>query len=150
MQLSEKALAGTTKWITSEETASILHFVEFIWRTWTNPTNSIYFQVTNGTSLSQLASLYSFFIEHHLVPNVLVEIYLLLELLTVKAQADDEDDDDDAAAGRSDVADDGIFSSVHNCVFFSTHVLKSQVRRFAKVLLLKILSLPSICILFYV
>ena len=123
--------------------------MEFIWRTWTNPTNSIYFQVTNGTSLSQLASLYSFFIEHHLVPNVLVEVYLLLELLTVKAQADDEDDDDAGApAGRSDVADDGIFSSVHNCVFFSTHVLKSQVRSAALVLLLKILSLPSICILF--
>ena len=115
--------------------------MEFIWRTWTNPTNSIYFQVTNGTSLSQLASLYSFFIEHHLVPNVLVEVYLLLELLTVKAQADDEDDDDAGApAGRSDVADDGIFSSVHNCVFFSTHVLKSQVRRFAKVLRLEIIS----------
>ena len=127
--------------------------MEFIWRTWTNPTKSIYFQVTNGTSLSQLASLYSFFIEHHLVPNVLVEVYLLLELLTVKAQADDEDDDDDAGAaagGRSDVADDGIFSSVHNCVFFSTHVLKSQVRSAALVLLLKILSLPSICIHFSV
>ena len=86
------------------------------------------------------------------MPNVLVEVYLLLELLTVKAQADDEDDDDDAgaAAGRSDVADDGIFSSVHNCVFFSTHVLKSQVRSAALVLLLKILSLPSICIHFSV
>ncbi len=77
--------------------------------------------MTFGSSLSGLASLYSFFVENHLVPNVLVELYLVLELLTVKAQDDDDDDD---------VVDDvigGVFSSVHNCVFFATQVLRNQV-----------------------
>jgi hypothetical protein len=70
--------------------------------------------------LSGLASLYSFFIENHLVPNVLVELYLVLELLTVKAQDDDDDDVTDDVIG-------GVFSSVHNCVFFATQVLRNQV-----------------------
>jgi hypothetical protein len=69
--------------------------------------------------LSGLASLYSFFIENHLVPNVLVELYLVLELLTVKAQDDDDDVTDDVIGG--------VFSSVHNCVFFATQVLRNQV-----------------------
>ena len=56
------------------------------------------------------------------MPNVLVEIYLLLELLTVKAE-----DDGDDICGQEDAMDEGIFSTVHNCVFFSTHVLSSQV-----------------------
>jgi len=76
--------------------------------------------VTFGSSLSGLASLYSFFIENHLVPNVLVELYLVLELLTVKAQDDDDDDVTDDVIG-------GVFSSVHNCVFFATQVLRNQV-----------------------
>lgn len=76
--------------------------------------------MTFGSSLSGLASLYSFFIENHLVPNVLVELYLVLELLTVKAQDDDDDDVTDDVIG-------GVFSSVHNCVFFATQVLRNQV-----------------------
>jgi hypothetical protein len=71
--------------------------------------------------LSGLASLYSFFIENHLVPNVLVELYLVLELLTVKAQDDDDDVTDDVIGG--------VFSSVHNCVFFATQVLRNQVKQ---------------------
>ena len=63
-----------------------------------------------------MATLYSFLIEHHLVPNVLVELYLLLELLTVKAL---EEGDDDVLGG--------MFCNIHNCVFFAAQVLKSQV-----------------------
>lgn len=43
-------------------------------------------KVTHTLKLAQLSSLYSFLIDKHLVPNVLVEMYLLLELLTVKAR----------------------------------------------------------------
>jgi hypothetical protein len=48
-------------------------------------------------------------------------------LLTVKAEAEEEDED--FAGVQCDTIDEGIFSSVHNCVFFATQVLKSQVRQ---------------------
>lgn len=70
-------------------------------------------KVNFASTLSQLASLYSFFIDRHLVPNVLVELYLLLELLTLKARDEEEIH--------------GFFSSVHNGVFFAVEVLKHQV-----------------------
>ena len=46
--------------------------------------------VTDKKQLERLAVLYNFFIDLHLVPNILVEIYSTFEMLAVKEAKDAE------------------------------------------------------------
>ena len=46
--------------------------------------------VTEKEQLERLAKLYNFFIDLHLVPNILVEIYSTFEMLAVKEAKDIE------------------------------------------------------------
>ena len=73
-------------------------------------------QVTNKDKINVLATLYSQCIRMHLVPNILMEIYLLFQLLTIKE-----------SKGQLDQPKQLLLGSVHNCVYFATAVLNDQV-----------------------
>ena len=68
--------------------------------------------VTYKNQLDKLAGLYVYCLKKNLVPNILVELYLVLELLTVK---------------NTDTSEEkylnSYFGNVHNCVYFATRVL---------------------------
>jgi len=76
-------------------------------------------EVTNKSTLNKLAQLYLHVLNNNLMPNVLVEIYFLLELLLVEAplDLDSESKIDDS------LSSDGLLGSVHNCVYLSSQVL---------------------------
>ena len=68
--------------------------------------------VTHRPQLLVLSSLYSYILLHNLMPNLIVEIYFLMELLLIDVPVDQ-----DPLLHQDE---DRIFSSVHNCVFFSS------------------------------
>lgn len=88
-------------------------------------------QVTQRSTLDKLAQLYLHILNNNLMPNVLVEIYFLLELLLVEAPQDTEVD---AESG-------GLLLSVHNCVYLSSQVLAQFHRVF------QFLDRPTLCLL---
>jgi len=75
--------------------------------------------VTYQNQLDKLVHLYTYCLKNNYVPNILVELYLLLELLTVK-------NEQSAYAATGSANSSGYLGSVHNCVYFATHVLNSQ------------------------
>ena len=80
-----------------------------------------YIQEKDKLSLERLAQLYNLCIDHRLVPNILVELNLVLQLFTVK---------DQIPSSKPMVAiprKAGLFDSVHNSVFFASMVLSHQV-----------------------
>ena len=68
-------------------------------------------------ALILLGSLYSQILLNNLMPNLVVELYFILELLLMEI------------SGEVDMleAHDGYLSSIHNCVFFSSFVLSQIV-----------------------
>ena len=79
-----------------------------------------FIDVTEINKLNRLAKLYNKCIDLHLVPNILVELDLVLQLLTVKENSSIENEN----------TKKGLFCSVHNCVYFSTLVLDEQIYMF--------------------
>jgi hypothetical protein len=77
-------------------------------------------EVTDGEKLEKMANLYNWCVKSRLVPNILVEIYLVLELLTVK----------DILNGSLNKPHNSLFGSVHNCVYFASKVLMDQIEQF--------------------
>ncbi len=73
-------------------------------------------EVTHGERLEKLAVIYSLCIRLHKAPNILVELYSIFQVLTVK-------DSQHLYAGRKS----SLLSSVHNCVFFAAKVLEDQL-----------------------
>ncbi|CAB4063935.1 CDAN1 [Lepeophtheirus salmonis] len=72
------------------------------------------------TQLDKLIQLYSFCLDENLVPNILVELYLILELLTVR---------ETEKSTKKAIASSNYLHSVHNCVYFATQVLSLQWER---------------------
>ena len=70
-------------------------------------------QVTNAEKLEKLALLYKLCIHLRLVPNILVEIYSIFQILTVK-------DSQNLQNSRNQT---GLLTTVHNCVYFATKVM---------------------------
>ena len=83
-----------------------------------------FIQEEDKLSLERLAQLYNLCIDHRLVPNILVELYLVLQLFTVKHQIPSSKPIGTSARKA------GLFVSVHNCVFFASMVLTHQVHLF--------------------
>ena len=79
--------------------------------------------VSEVEKLQNLALLYNLCIDMNLVPNVLVELYLVLQLLTVNETVND-------VMNREPSLKKGIFTSVHNSVYFATEILDRQVHLF--------------------
>ncbi|KAF7251808.1 Codanin-1 [Varanus komodoensis] len=78
--------------------------------------------------LEQLAQIYSFCIAENLVPNIFLEFFFVLQLLTARGTsfAEDQDSDLDLSEEYGDAVKRQHFCSVHNCVYFAVQVLDYQ------------------------
>ncbi|KAJ7990849.1 hypothetical protein DPEC_G00291180 [Dallia pectoralis] len=81
-------------------------------------------KVTMACELDLLADLYCTCISENLVPNVFLELFFVLQLLTSRTRAVPEDED--LSMIKSDVLERGYLNKVHNCVYFSVSVLDNQ------------------------
>ena len=70
--------------------------------------------VTCRSQLDKLAGLYSYCIDNLLIPNITAEMYIVLELLTVKK------------AINNDAIERSYLDSVHNCVYFASRIIDDQ------------------------
>ncbi|KAJ7403184.1 codanin 1 [Pitangus sulphuratus] len=88
-----------------------------------NPT-----KVSCKKQLECLAQLYSSCIAENLVPNIFLELFFVLQLLTSKGTSTSEDGDSDLEISESsrEVSGGQHFQSVHNCVYFAVRVLDYQ------------------------
>uniref|UniRef100_A0A8D2J8W9 Codanin-1 C-terminal domain-containing protein n=1 Tax=Varanus komodoensis TaxID=61221 RepID=A0A8D2J8W9_VARKO len=71
--------------------------------------------------LEQLAQIYSFCIAENLVPNIFLEFFFVLQLLTARGTSFAEDQDSDL-----DLSEEYGGQNVHNCVYFAVQVLDYQ------------------------
>uniref|UniRef100_A0A8C3U133 Codanin-1 C-terminal domain-containing protein n=1 Tax=Catharus ustulatus TaxID=91951 RepID=A0A8C3U133_CATUS len=76
-------------------------------------------KVSCKKQLECLAQLYSSCIAENLVPNIFLELFFVLQLLTSKGTSTAEDGDSDPEIRQH-------FESVHNCVYFAVRVLDYQ------------------------
>ncbi|XP_077178853.1 codanin-1 [Paroedura picta] len=85
-------------------------------------------KVTCRKQLELLAQLYSSCIAENLVPNIFLELFFVLQLLTSKRSCspDDQETDTDFDEEYRDAVERQHFRSVHNCVCFAVHVLDYQ------------------------
>ncbi|MEE6492639.1 hypothetical protein FKM82_016618 [Ascaphus truei] len=85
-------------------------------------------KVSCRKQLEILAELYSACITENLVPNIFLELFFVLQLLTSRGPSGSEDGDSDfnIARGFKDAVEQQHFRSVHNCVFFAVLVLDFQ------------------------
>ncbi|NXI92748.1 CDAN1 protein, partial [Psophia crepitans] len=85
-------------------------------------------KVSCKKQLECLAQLYSSCIAENLVPNVFLELFFVLQLLTSKgtSSAEDEDSDLEVNERSKDASGRHHFRSVHNCVYFAVQVLDYQ------------------------
>ncbi|XP_037249491.1 codanin-1 isoform X2 [Falco rusticolus] len=88
-----------------------------------NPT-----KVSCKKQLECLAQLYSSCIAENLVPNIFLELFFVLQLLTSKGTSTAEDEDSDLEVNERSKEAPGRqhFRSVHNCVYFAVQVLDYQ------------------------
>ncbi|NXL29387.1 CDAN1 protein, partial [Glaucidium brasilianum] len=86
-----------------------------------NPT-----KVSCKKQLECLAQLYSSCIAENLVPNIFLELFFVLQLLTSKGTSTAEDGDSDLEVHERNASVRQHFRSVHNCVYFAVHVLDHQ------------------------
>ncbi|NXA21661.1 CDAN1 protein, partial [Ibidorhyncha struthersii] len=86
-----------------------------------NPT-----KVSCKKQLECLAQLYSSCIAENLVPNIFLELFFVLQLLTSKGTSTAEDGDSDLEANDRNASGRQHFRSVHNCVYFAVQVLDYQ------------------------
>ncbi|NXW74318.1 CDAN1 protein, partial [Hirundo rustica] len=85
-------------------------------------------KVSCKKQLECLAQLYSSCIAENLVPNIFLELFFVLQLLTSKgtSTAEDGDSDTEISERNRDVSGRQHFESVHNCVYFAVRVLDYQ------------------------
>ncbi|NXM56984.1 CDAN1 protein, partial [Illadopsis cleaveri] len=85
-------------------------------------------KVSCKKQLECLAQLYSSCIAENLVPNIFLELFFVLQLLTSKgtSTAEDGDSDPEISERNGDVSGRQHFESVHNCVYFAVRVLDYQ------------------------
>nr|XP_054759399.1 codanin-1-like [Lytechinus pictus] len=78
-------------------------------------------KVTRHDKLDLIADLYASFLQESLVPNLAVELYFLIQLLTAKGSKLDEDEGIHSL--EDDIEDINYLSTIHNCVYFAAAVL---------------------------
>ncbi|XP_010149010.1 PREDICTED: codanin-1 [Eurypyga helias] len=85
-------------------------------------------KVSCKKQLECLAQLYSSCIAENLVPNIFLELFFVLQLLTSKGTSTAEDGDSDLEIDErsTDASERQHFRSVHNCVYFAVQVLGYQ------------------------
>ncbi|RMC00514.1 hypothetical protein DUI87_23128 [Hirundo rustica rustica] len=99
-------------------------------------------KVSCKKQLECLAQLYSSCIAENLVPNIFLELFFVLQLLTSKgtSTAEDGDSDTEISERNRDVSGRQHFESVHNCVYFAVRVLDYQYEYYFMWLILSCLS----------
>ncbi|XP_054652372.1 codanin-1 isoform X2 [Dunckerocampus dactyliophorus] len=90
-------------------------------------------KVTSALDLDLLAELYCTCISENLVPNIFLELFFVMQLLTSRFPLTHEGDDEQerACALNSDVLERHYLRQVHNCVYFAVKVLENQYQLLA-------------------
>ncbi|KAM4014587.1 codanin-1 [Anomaloglossus baeobatrachus] len=84
-------------------------------------------RVSSKSHLKVIAELYSACITENLVPNIFVEFFFILQLLTSRGASGTEDTNCELDIPRiKDAVEQKYFLSVHNCVYFAVLVLDLQ------------------------
>ncbi|XP_043930145.1 codanin-1 [Protopterus annectens] len=84
-------------------------------------------KVSCKKQLELMAQLYSACIAENLVPNIILELFFVLQLLTSRGSCTREDGErDDELEAFKDVLERKYFKTVHNCVYFAAQVLEKQ------------------------
>ncbi|NWI21305.1 CDAN1 protein, partial [Crypturellus soui] len=84
-------------------------------------------KVSCKKQLECLAQLYSSCIAENLVPNIFLELFFVLQLLTSKgSSAEDGESDLEVSETNEDASRKQHFRNVHNCVYFAVQVLDYQ------------------------
>ncbi|XP_034015886.1 codanin-1 [Thalassophryne amazonica] len=83
-------------------------------------------KVTFTFELDVLAKLYCTCIVENLVPNIFLELFFVMQLLTSWSPHIHGIDEETLCAVNSDVLERGYLRHVHNCVYFAVKVLEDQ------------------------
>ncbi|XP_056250211.1 codanin-1 [Seriola aureovittata] len=85
-------------------------------------------KVTFSLELDLLAELYCTCISENLVPNIFLELFFVMQLLTSRFPQSHDDDDEQGSlcAVNSDLLERCYLRQVHNCVYFAVRVLENQ------------------------
>ncbi|KAK7904444.1 hypothetical protein WMY93_017051 [Mugilogobius chulae] len=84
-------------------------------------------KVTYSTELDRLAALYCTCISQNLVPNIFLELFFVVQLLTSRSTHNHDDDEQDSlCTTNTDILERCYLKQVHNCVYFAVKVLENQ------------------------
>lgn len=83
-------------------------------------------RVSSRQRLELVALIYSSCIAENLVPNLFLELFFVLQLLTARRMAATKDSDLESSQGALDSLETPLFRSIHDCVFFAVQVLEHQ------------------------
>uniref|UniRef100_UPI0037E84750 codanin-1 n=1 Tax=Semicossyphus pulcher TaxID=241346 RepID=UPI0037E84750 len=83
-------------------------------------------KVTFSLELDLLAELYCTCISENLVPNIFLELFFVMQLLTSQSPHTHDDEQESLCAVNSDVLERCYLRQVHNCVYFAVKVLENQ------------------------
>ncbi|XP_026939856.1 codanin-1 isoform X1 [Orcinus orca] len=83
-------------------------------------------RVSSRERLELVALVYSSCIAENLVPNLFLELFFVLQLLTARRMVAAKDSDLEPNPGAVDSLESPLFQSVHDCVFFAVQVLEHQ------------------------
>ncbi|XP_069392478.1 codanin-1 [Paralichthys olivaceus] len=84
-------------------------------------------KVTLSSELDLLAELYCTCISENLVPNIFLELFFVMQLLTSRSpHSPNSDEQESLFSVSSDVLERCYLRQVHNCVYFAVKVLEKQ------------------------
>ncbi|XP_054469557.1 codanin-1 [Anoplopoma fimbria] len=84
-------------------------------------------KVTFSLELDLLAELYCTCISENLVPNIFLELFFVVQLLTSQSpHTRDDDEQESLCAVNSEILERCYLRQIHNCVYFAVKVLENQ------------------------
>ncbi|XP_034714445.1 codanin-1 isoform X2 [Etheostoma cragini] len=83
-------------------------------------------KVTFSLELDLLAELYCTCISENLVPNIFLELFFVVQLLTSRSPQTHDDEQESLCAVNSEVLERCYLKQIHNCVYFAVKVLENQ------------------------
>ncbi|XP_055990242.1 codanin-1 isoform X2 [Sorex fumeus] len=83
-------------------------------------------RVSSRQRLQLVALVYSKCITENLVPNLFLELFFILQLLTARRMVGTKDSEPEPSLGASESLESPLFQNVHDCVFFAVQVLEHQ------------------------
>ncbi|XP_042131962.2 codanin-1 isoform X4 [Peromyscus maniculatus bairdii] len=83
-------------------------------------------RVSSRQRLELVALIYSSCIAENLVPNLFLELFFVLQLLTARRMVATKASDLESNQGALDPLETPLFQSIHDCVFFAVQVLEHQ------------------------